>query len=67
MPAVPPERPDALILSLRTDAQRAAAAQLVRSLPQAGYALVGRFDGQLYWKSSVLEPESFLVARKKER
>ncbi len=64
MPAVPAERPDALVLSLRTDAQRDAAAQLMRSLPQAGYVLAGRFDGQLYWKSSVLEPESFLVARK---
>jgi hypothetical protein len=64
MPEVPPERPDVLILSLRTDAQRDAAAHLVRSLSQAGYAVAGRFDGQLYWKSSVLEPESFLVARK---
>jgi hypothetical protein len=67
MPAVPPERPDVLILSLRNDWQADTAAQLVRSLPQAGYALVGRFDGQLYWKSSALEPESFLVARKISR
>jgi len=72
MPSVPPERPDVLILSLRTYAQRDAAAQLVRSLPEAGYEVAGRFDGQLYWKSAVLEPESFLVARrlaagKKER
>lgn len=66
MSAVPPERPDALIVSLRTDEQRSAAAQLVRSLPKAGYQLVGRFAGQLYWKSSVLEPESFLVARRKD-
>jgi hypothetical protein len=64
MPSVPPERPDVLILSLRTDAQRDAALRLVRSLPEAGYAVAGRFDGQLYWKSAVLEPESFLVARK---
>jgi hypothetical protein len=67
IPAIPPERPDVLILSLRTDTQRDVAAQLVRSLPQAGYATVGRFDGQLYWKSDVLEPESFLVARKVSR
>ena len=61
---IPLSRPDVLIISLRTDDQAAAAATLERSLPQSGYRLGGRFDGELYWKSSVLESESFLVIRK---
>jgi hypothetical protein len=66
MSSVPPDRPDLLVVALRTEEQRDAAAHLVRSLPQAGYVVGGWFSGQLYWKNSVLEPESFLVARRRD-
>lgn len=67
MSSIPPERPDVLVVALRSDEEKTAAEQLIRRLPDAGYVLAGRFDGQLFWKSSVLETESFLVARRVAR
>jgi len=64
MSSIPPSRPDVLVLSLRTNAQRAAVDELVRSLPQTEYVVAGRFEGKLYWKTSVMETESFLLIRK---
>lgn len=64
--SIPLSRPDVLLLSLRTEEQRSAIEQLVQTLPQSGYVLAGKFDGNPYWKSFILEPESFLIICKRE-
>jgi hypothetical protein len=64
MSSIPEERPDVLIVAQRSDEQQASAKTLINSLPHSGYSLAGIFEGHLYWKSYVIEAESFLVIRK---
>ena len=67
MSSIPAERPDTIVVSLRTAAQRIAANELVRCLPHSGYAIAGRFDGRLFWKTEAMESEDFLVLHKLAR
>jgi hypothetical protein len=66
MSSIPANRPDVLVVSLRTPEQSDAAGQLLKTLPQSGYVLDGQFDGHVYWKSSEAESESFLIIRKED-